>query len=459
MFHLMRAGLLLILVTATASAQERAPGPLTLDQAVDYALGHHPALQADASVEEARRAQVAVGRAAYLPSVDLSLQINVGTGNVLRGAVYPMPDIPFVSGPPTGRSGSDAALGTMVSLGARWDALGLVQKMALVDAALADAAQAHAAVEARRLAVAYAAADQFLDVIARAETVRSARATVDRGRVFDTIVEALTKQELRPGADASRAQAELALAATQLIRAEQAEAVSRTQLAQTLGIAGARIDVVPGNLLAPAAVPVEPRTKHPLVVEAEAAEHAARAKKHAVELAYLPRLDLFASLWMRGSGLTSGTVPPSPGDGIVPDTPNWVGGLVLSWPAVELVTVRARARVEAAQVKVADARKREVMQAVQTQIDSAREILDAARKEAANTPIALKAAQAAEAQATARYRAGLATVVEVAEAQRLLAQAEIEDAVARLNVRRSELLLARAVGDLGPFLDSVRGGR
>jgi outer membrane protein TolC len=199
--------------------------------------------------------------------------------------------------------------------------------------------------------------------------------------------------------------------------------------------------------------------KNPLLVEAEAAVQAARARKRAVELAYLPRLELFASLWMRGTGLTSGTLAPSPGDGIVPDTPNWFTGLMLSWPAVEVVTVRARARVEAAQTKVADARKREVLQAVQTQIDSSRQILDAARKEAANTPIALTAARAAEAQATARYRAGLATVVEVAEAQRLLAQAEIDDAVARLNVRRAELLLARAIGDLGPFLDGVRGGR
>jgi outer membrane protein TolC len=331
--------------------------------------------------------------------------------------------------------------------------------MAQVDAALADGAQAHATLDARRLAIAFAAADQFLDVLARGETVRSARATVERGRVFDTIVEALTKQELRPGADASRAQAELALAATQLIRAEQAEAVSRTELARALGRAGTRIDVRAGNLLAPVAVPAETKTKHPLILEAEAAERAARARKRAVELVYLPRLDLFASLWVRGSGLTSGTLPPSPGAGIVPDTANWLTGLVLSWPAVELVTVRARARVEAAQIKVADARKREVMQAVQTQIDQAHQILDAAQREAANTPIALKAALAAESQATARYRAGLATVVEVAEAQRLLAQAEIEDAVARLGVRRAELLLARAIGDLGPFLDGVRGGR
>jgi outer membrane protein TolC len=418
----MRAGVVVLLAAATATAQPA--GPLTLDRAVEYALANHPALQAERSIEEARRAQIAVGRAGYLPSVDLSLQLNAGTGNVLRGGLYSTPGMPSVSGPPSARALDDAALGSLVGVGARWDALGLVQKMAQVDAALADAAQAHATVEVRRLAIAFAAADQFIDVIGRAETVRSARATVERARVFDTIVEALARQELRPGADASRAQAELALAATQLIRAERAEAVSRAELARALGAAGARVEVEPGDLLAPAAAAVAPAAKSPFVVEAEAAERAARARKRAVELAYLPRLELFAALWIRGSGLTSKPLAPSPGDGIVPDTPNWLTGLVLSWPAVELVAVRARARVEEAQVQMR-----------------------------------LAAARAAEAQATARYRAGLATVVEVAEAQRLLAQAEIEDAVARLNVRRAELLLARAIGDLGPFLDGVKGVR
>jgi outer membrane protein len=123
------------------------------------------------------------------------------------------------------------------------------------------------------------------------------------------------------------------------------------------------------------------------------------------------------------------------------------------------VTVRARSRVEAAQVNAATARRADVLQAVQSQIDSAREVLAASRRIAENTPIALEAARDAERQATARYRAGLSSVDTVAEAERLLAQAEIDDAVARLNVRRAELLLARAVGDLTPFLNELRGGR
>jgi outer membrane protein len=89
----------------------------------------------------------------------------------------------------------------------------------------------------------------------------------------------------------------------------------------------------------------------------------------------------------------------------------------------------------------------------------AQKSLAAAQQVAANTPVALTAARAAESQATARYRAGLATVVEVAEADRLLAEAEAEDAVARIDVRRAELLVARAVGDLEPFFAQLRGSR
>lgn len=76
---------------------------------------------------------------------------------------------------------------------------------------------------------------------------------------------------------------------------------------------------------------------------------------------------------------------------------------------------------------------------------------------AANTPIAVTAATAASQQASARYQAGLGTIVEVADAQRLLTQAEIDDALARLSVWRALLLIASASGNIQPFLaDATR---
>lgn len=61
-----------------------------------------------------------------------------------------------------------------------------------------------------------------------------------------------------------------------------------------------------------------------------------------------------------------------------------------------------------------------------------------------------------ETQATARYQAALAPIVEVAEAQRLLLQAETEDNLARLTVWRAILGQALAQGNLEPFLALVR---
>jgi outer membrane protein TolC len=203
-------------------------------------------------------------------------------------------------------------------------------------------------------------------------------------------------------------------------------------------------------------------TKNPLVVQADATVRVAEAQKRATQWQYLPRLSVVASLWVRGSGLSnggSGSLPPSPNDGITPDTPNWAAGLVLTWPVLEIVATHARSRAAQAQVEVARAQRADVEQAVQSQIDAAEKVLEGAKQVAANTPIALGAARDAESQAIARYRAGLATIVEVAEAQRLLTLAEADDAVARINVRRGELLLARAVGDLEPFFEQLHGAR
>ena len=75
---------------------------------------------------------------------------------------------------------------------------------------------------------------------------------------------------------------------------------------------------------------------------------------------------------------------------------------------------------------------------------------------AQNMPLLREAAVAAESQARARYQNGLANITEVAEAQRLLAQADTDDAVARLAVWRALLAQAQVRGDLTPFLSHVQ---
>jgi len=79
-------------------------------------------------------------------------------------------------------------------------------------------------------------------------------------------------------------------------------------------------------------------------------------------------------------------------------------------------------------------------------------MVQAARAVAANTPVQLTAAQQSESQARARYEAGLASILEVADTQSLLAQAEFQDQLARVEVWRALLAEATAQGTLTSFL-------
>jgi outer membrane protein TolC len=92
---------------------------------------------------------------------------------------------------------------------------------------------------------------------------------------------------------------------------------------------------------------------------------------------------------------------------------------------------------------------------VSSQRQAAAAMVQAARAVAANTPVQLMAAQQSESQARARYQAGLASIVEVADAQSLLAQAEVQDQLARIDIWRALLAQAAAQGTLAPFIALV----
>ena len=88
----------------------------------------------------------------------------------------------------------------------------------------------------------------------------------------------------------------------------------------------------------------------------------------------------------------------------------------------------------------------------------ARAISEAADAFSLNAPRQLEAARLTELRVRKRYEAELSTITEVAEAQRLLTQAEVELGIANLSLWRARLAESRAGGDLAPFLSLLRKG-
>jgi outer membrane protein len=444
-------------IAAPSLAQTTATTPYTLDAAVAEALATHPRLSELHANELAAESRVDQEHDRIWPTAGVSGEINRSTGNTPPGTFFPAPGFVPISGAPRGKSLEAGSWQTGVSAYIGWDILSVARQAAAIDVALAGRKAATAATDAQRLEIAYQAADVFLQVLESDEALRAQVANVQRAQVLLGATKPLVTQNLRPGVDETRAEAELANARTQLARAEQTREVRRAELAEALGHAGTRVEVVPGTLLEPVDRLHIPKANdisgHPQVVQAAAAASLAAEGRRLVTVEYLPRLDLVGALWLRGSGLYG-----SPADGIVPDIANWAGGAVVTWSILDIPAIQARARIANADYAAAIARRDAVLLAVSGQLARATAIVEGAIRVSQETPPALASARAAEQQALARYQSGLAPVVDVADAQRVLAQAEIDDAVARLEVRRALLLLSRASGDLGPFLAHARSG-
>jgi outer membrane protein TolC len=450
---------LLFFLNSGSSGFAQAPPPafpITLEQAIRYAVDNYPSIQASLARVSAQQSGVDLAETAYVPRLDAGAQINRATRNNVAGLLLPGLTVPSISGPVSDDVSMSSIWGSAASLLFSWEAFDFGARDASVDLARTLVTRAMANAEITRLEVGVRTGDAFVRLAAAQETVRAARANVERQQVFADAVAVLVKNQLRPGADDSRAQAELALARIQLIQAEQAERTIRANLAQWLGVAPSVVQIAGGALLAtpppsPAATPA-PAT-HPLAATQMASVESSRALQHVFSRTYVPRINVQSGFSLRGTGATATGTHLGGADGLDFDTPNWAVGITATFPLFEWFALRERQRIEAHNERAELATYDRVVRELSAQSAQAMAEIEGARRVAENTPIQLASARILEQQSRARYDAGLATIVEVADSQRLLLQAEVGDAVAKLAVWRALLSEASARGDLSALLN------
>ncbi|MGE5183879.1 MAG: TolC family protein [Acidobacteriota bacterium] len=443
-----------LVMVAGAVRAEPAPTSLDLDGAIAFATAHHPALRADAADVRAATEQVDVERAKYTPDLELFAQLDRATQNAVPGPFFAVPGLPVVAGTP-GRTFDSGHWGSEVGASATWDALGYRKWDAMIDKARAEVQLARDSATASALDVQYLAADRFIAAVERDQALAAAKAGVDRAQVFLGIVQATVGSDLRAGADLSRAKAELAFAKTQLARAQAALAVSQSELREALGAPDAPVQLEPGKLAAtPPAALAAAAQRDPRLVAADDRVHVAEAERRVIATGTQPKLALVGALFARGNGTLTGGADAH---GIVPDAPNWALGVLLTWPVLADRSIAPAVRAQQARIAAERAHEDVLGQQLASRNQRAKALLDGALEVARNTPDALTAAQDAEKQTVARFKAQLATADDVAQVERLLVQAETDDALARLDVWRAVLFVAYANGDLAPFLAQYRG--
>jgi outer membrane protein len=445
---------------AAAARAQPAPRKLSLHEAIAYARVHQPSLAAARARVEVAREQARLPRAARdTPRIVAGAELVAGTNNNTT-ASYGGPlgfDMPRIGGTPAYTNESWAPdASTLVGAGLRQEiydfghlaaqaeALDLFARAAGEDQTLAD------------LDLTLLVEESYYAVDGAHAVLRAAEAAVARSTAHRDLAKAGVDAKLRPPVDLTRAEADLARFDVERIRATGEVIIAQSVLAAAIGAPDTAIDTSTDDVTYPPPPAIEALMRdldqrEPSLRAAKDVLDGQQALTRSIERELMPNIMFTADITGRAGGATvtsAGASNPS-GAGFVPSVPNYDGMVVVSWPVfdrtvnVQAATSRRVERVRAAELDAERERLRGVAVQAYVELQVSHSALPALQR-------SLDAARANEDQVDARFKAGLATAVELADAEALLTNAEIQLAIGQFQLSRANARLARATAEVVP---------
>ena len=454
MSRFLLAGAIVVAFSSTSWGQPALP-TYSLPEALAHARAHQPLIRSALAELAARRAEARIPRAQWLPQLGATAQLLVGSTNNTTASYLSVPevDLPRI-GATKATSGTDwtPSPSTLAALTLDQEVYDFGRFAAQASVADALAEVAHASAETVRLDVQLGVEEAYHGVLAARQVLSATEDAWRRAIAHRDYAQAGTKSGLRPPIDLTRAQADVALLEVRRVRAQSGLEVAQAQLAAAIGATVPAVDAQPiaiGQEPAPAFAEVLRLAgeKNPYVAAALARVRAQHASTSVITHELYP--NLFASGTLSGR---AGGAQPSSGEapfagGWLPDVGNWHLGLVLQWNLFDGTVLARRqaskAREEAAAADLETARTTVSLAAERAFLD-----LDAALKALPGLGESVTAAQANQAQAEARFRNGLGTIVDLADAEALLTNAQLELAIGTFQIARARAQLGRAMGQL-----------
>ena len=420
-----------IFLAAAATAFAQNP-PLTLQQAVETALRNHPQVAAAENQVNYARQQITENRAAYYPTLTGEItgsQANnlsrIGAGELTASRLF-------------NREADGVLLSQLITDFGRTHNL--------VASARLQQQSAEQNLNATRYDVILAVNRAFYGVLNAQAVVKVAQETIAARQQLDEQVSQLAKSGLKSQLDVSFADVQVSQARLLLLRAQDAVAAAQAQLGRTLGS-----DQPTGAALAEQQLPPSPPANaDALVTEALNNRPEVASLRFASESAY--------KFFEAEKDLTRPTVTAAGAAGAIPyiqntsSTPIPVGyegiGANVSVPIFNGHLFAARREAARQKAFEADQNLRNQQEIISRDVRVAySSAIDAYQRIDVTAQFLRQAAMALD-LANGRYSNGLASIVELTQAQLNLTEAEIENVGAKYDYQTQYSVLQYAIGAL-----------
>jgi outer membrane protein len=433
--------------------------PMTLPDALSFARAHQPLVRAGLARVAARIEEAKIPSGQWLPRVGVAGQLFGGTANNTSASYLTSDAVPI---PRIG--GTSAAspyawkpyASTYLGAGIRQEAFdfGRISAQRAAADALVEVQKQEASVAL--LDVDFAVEEAYFAVFAAKGVLAASEDAYTRAKSHRDLAKAGVDSGLRSPIELTRQESELARYDIGRIRAAGGLTIAQTVLAASIGSPEEGVDVA-GEAPRTAEMPSlgeamrRAADRDPRVRQALAQIKANEERTRAIGAEMRPDVSLTGTFSSRAGGApvtspSTGQPFTLTGDGLLPYVPNWDVGLIIDWPIFD-GTIAARRDAARASEQVAREDLDVVREAQVAAIERAYTSFDVAKRALPGLEQAMTAARANYDQADARFRAGLGTAVELADAEDLRASAEINLALGKFDVASTRASFGRAIAE------------
>lgn len=430
-------GLLMITVLFSADVYAEEPsaavGRLTLQEAVEIALGHHPSLLAARGTLQIQQARVGEARSNFLPQIDLKSDYTRSTANFA-----PSSQSQSLNQAVTFNPSNTAFNNYSASLSLQQLIYDFGKSGAAVEAARENLRGSDLSEIASRQTVVVNVKAAFFGLLAARRLVQVEEETVRQFQQHLEQVEGFYKAGTRARFDVTKAEVDLTNARLDLIKARNAGEVARVTLANAMGVPDRPIGELE-DLLSFQKIEISEDqavqaalTNRPELLSLSAQRRAAEASVRSVQRSYFPVLSGVADYTYRGQDF--------------PLVWNWDAGLSLTFPIFSGNLTQSQVAEARANLVVIGANEESLRQNVILEVHQVFSSLKEAEERVQTSDVVVRQAEENLDLANGRFQAGLGASVERTDAQVLLTNAKTTQLQALYDYRTSEARLQKAMG-------------
>jgi outer membrane protein TolC len=426
----MCCALLCLFAYTTTSAQSVA-NSFSLHKAIALTIENYPAIQAKISRVKAGNANLTDVKHNWYPAIKLHEQVDVGTDNSIYGSYFTMGIIPSTSGGIREANNSALMSGNIAMAAMQWEiynfgAYGSQQQEA---SKALKVSQSDLGNLSNQLTV--TVIQQYLDLLKYNALRKIAADNVARNAEVVRAVTAIVLHGLKPGVDSAVARAELSKARLSLLDINNKFQQVRVQLSTLTGMDTAAIKADTLNIEKLTALlniqPADSVSEHPVLDYYDAVYEQQKAKELVIRKSTLPKVNLMAAGWMRGSSGTFNDVyDKNLWSGLGYSRRNYLLGLGITYNITDLKRTREKVAVQQYESAAASEQMETARTNLKGLLQQSLTDLNTSAAKLKELPVQLSAANAAARQKMALYKGGLTNIIDVTTALFVLNRAETD---------------------------------